>query len=110
MAPMAITLRVRDVLRDPTPYVRGFRLAVAGALLLSDDDFRIYQCRESDLDEGLSLRIDDEVASEKVREALTRPPHGGRWYFGEALVEAWTRCDPDGWVLHEVVSVWLEEL
>jgi hypothetical protein len=101
---------VREVLRDPTPFVKGFRLAVAGAVLLSDDDFRVFQANETELDDGLSLRIDDPLAAAKVRDALPQPLPGGWWYFGNAMVEAWTRLDPDGWVLHEVVLVWLDEL
>lgn len=107
---MTITLRVREVLGNPTPFVKGFRLAVDGALLLSDDDFRVFQSDEGGLDEQVSLPIDDPLAAAKVREALPQPPPGGWWYFGRAMVEAWTRPDPGGWVLHEVVSVWLEEL
>ncbi|AMV25591.1 hypothetical protein VT84_14435 [Gemmata sp. SH-PL17] len=107
---MTITLHVRKVLHDPTPFVKGFRLAVDGALLLSNDDFRIYQADESGLEDELSLWIDDPLAATKVREALPQPPPSGWWYFGRALVQAWTRHDPGGWVLHEVISVWLEEL
>lgn len=107
---MSITLRVCEVLRNPTLFVEGFRLAVDGALLLSDDDFRVFQFDEAGLDEQVSLPIDDPLAAAKVRESLPQPPPGGWWYFGQAMVEAWTRPDPGGWVLHEVVSVWLEEL
>ena len=106
---MTITLRVREVLSDPTPFVKGFRLAVDGALLLSEDDFRLYQLEGDALEEGMSLWIDDPLAAAKVRDSLPEPPPGGWWYFGRGWVEAWTRRDPDGWVLHEVVSVWLEE-
>ena len=71
---MTITLRVQDVLRDPTPFVKGFRLAVRGVLLLSDDDFRIFQADEIDFDERLSLWIDDPLAIAKLREILPQPP------------------------------------
>lgn len=107
---MTITLRVQDVLRDPTPFVNGFRLSVSGVLLLSDDDFRIYQSDETGLDERLSLWIDDQQAVDKLRDALTQPRPGAWWYFGRASVEAWTRHDSGGWVLHEVVSVRLDEV
>lgn len=107
---MTITLRVREVLRDPTPFVKGFRLGVDGALILSDSDFRVFQFDEDGLDERLSLRIDDPLAASKLREALPVPPPGGWWYFGRAVVRAWTRPALGGWVLHEVVTVWLDEL
>jgi hypothetical protein len=107
---VTITLRVREVRRNPARFVSNWRLAVDGALLLSDDDFRIFHLEEGELDEGESLRIDDPLAASTVREALPQPPPGGWWYFGRALVEAWTRHDPDGWVLHEVVVLWLDEL
>jgi hypothetical protein len=106
---VTITLRVREVLRNPAQFVSSARLAVDGVLLLADDDFRILQADDAGLDEGVSLPIDDPLAAAKLREALPRPPPGGWWYFGRALVEAWTRRDPAGWVLHEIVSVWLEE-
>jgi hypothetical protein len=107
---VTITLRVQEVLRNPTLFIKGFRLAVDGALLLSDNDFRIFQLDETGLDEQLSLRIDDSLADGKVREVLPQPPPGGWWYFGRAMVRAWTRPDPGEWVLHEVVTIWLEEL
>lgn len=107
---MTITLRVREVLHNPTLFIKGFRLSVDGALLVSDDDFRIFQSDEAGLDEGLSLLIDDPLAAAKLREALPQPLAGRWWYFGRAVVEAWTRPDRDGWVLHEVVSVWLQDL
>ena len=108
---MTMTLQVKAVLRDPTPFVKGFRLAVDGVMLLSDDDFRMFQHDdESGVDDGLSLKIDDPLAAAKVRDACPKPSNGGWWYFGQATVEAWTRRDADQWVLHEVVSVWLEEL
>ena len=59
--------------------------------------------------EAAAKVIDDPLAAAKVRDSLPEPPPGGWWYFGRGWVEAWTRRDPDGWVLHEVVSVWLEE-
>jgi hypothetical protein len=40
---------------------------------------------------------------------MPQPLSCGWWYFGRGMVEAWTRHDSDEWVLHEVVSVWLEE-
>ena len=107
---MTITLRVREVLRAPARFVASWRLAVDGVLLLADDDFRILQADDDGVDEGVSLPIDDPLATAKLREALPQPPPGGWWYFGRAMVEAWTRRDPGGWVLHQVVSVWLEEL
>jgi hypothetical protein len=62
------------------------------------------------LDASVSLPIDDALAAAKVREVVPQPPQSDWCYFGRALVEAWTRHDPSGWVFHEVVSVWLDEL
>ncbi|MGL6076255.1 MAG: hypothetical protein ACRC8S_19035 [Fimbriiglobus sp.] len=107
---MTITLRVREVLVNPRPFIKGYRLAVQGVLLVSDDEFRIFHSDETGLDEDVSLLIDDPIAAAKVREELPQPLPGGWWYFGMATVEAWTRLDPGGWVLHEVVSVWMDEL
>lgn len=107
---MTITLRVREVLQDSARFVSHWRLSVAGMLLVADTDFRIFQSCESGLDEGISLRIDDPLAARLLREALPEPPPGGWWYFGQALVQAWTRHDPGGWVLHEAVTVWLDEV
>lgn len=106
---MTITLRVREVLRDPARFASNWRLAVDGVLLLADHEFRILQADDGDPVEGMSLPIDDPLAAAKIREALPQPPPGGWWYFGRGLVEAWTRHDPGGWVLHEVVRVWLDE-
>jgi len=61
------------------------------------------------LDEQAYLWIDDPIAVTKIREGLP-PPKDGWWYFGSALIEAWTRQDPKGWVLHEVIEVWLEDV
>jgi hypothetical protein len=107
---MTITLRVRQLLHNPKPFIKGFRLGVRGALLLSDDEFRIFHIDEAGLDESISLLIDAPHAATTIREALTQPPPGAWWYFGQAMVEAWTRSDAGGWVLHELVSVLLEEL
>lgn len=85
-------------------------MAVVGILLLTDDDFRIYQEAEFGPDESTFLRIDDPLAVARVREVLSEPPRDGWWYFGEGMIEAWTRHDVDGWVLHEVVTVWLDEV
>ena len=59
----------------------NWRLAVQGALLLTDEDFRIFQMdpgeeAEGVLDECLSLRIDDPFAVNRVREHLPRPSPG----------------------------------
>lgn len=106
---MTITLCVREVLHNPFLFVAGYRLAVIGAVLLTKDDFRVFQFEEGELDDGVSLQIDDPLAVAKVREALPSPPPNGWSHFGHGMVEAWTRQDPGGWVLHEVVSVWLDE-
>jgi hypothetical protein len=86
-----------------------YRLAVAGVLLLTDDDFRIFQADGDELDEQMSLWIDDALAVAEIRSALPPPAPGAWWYFGKAMVEAWTRTDRGRWVLHDVVSVWLDE-
>lgn len=106
---MTITLDVRHVLRDPARFASRWRLAVEGILLLADDEFRILQADDGEPVEDVFLRIDDDVAAAFVREALPHPPLGGWWYFGRGLIEAWTRHDPDGWLLHEVVQLWLYE-
>ncbi len=107
---MTITLRVGEVLSHPWPFVKGFRLAVAGVLLLSENDLRIFQYDETGLDEKLSLWIDDKLAVSEVRRVLSQPRPGAWWYFGKAMIEAWTRRDPDQWVLHEVVKIWLDDM
>jgi hypothetical protein len=107
---VTITLRVQEVLLDPSRFVSNWRLAVDGVLLLAEDDFRPLQADEEGRDDDLSLRIDDPLAAFKVREAVPQPPPGGWWYFGRAMIEAWTRHDPEGWVLHEVITVWLDEM
>ena len=106
---MTITLQVGEVLQDPARFISNWRLAVDGALLLSENDFRIFHLENGEPDEGLSLIIDDSLAAAKVRETLPQPPPGGWWYFGRAMVEAWTRLDAGGWALHEVVTIWLAE-
>jgi hypothetical protein len=107
---VTITLCVHEVLRDPALFMSDWRLAVAGVLLVSDEEFRIFQADQDEPVEQVSMRIDDPLAATKVREALPQPPTGKWWYFGRALVEAWTHHDSNEWVLHEVLSVWLEEL
>ena len=107
---MTITLQVREVLENPTPFVKGYRLAVIGVLFLSDDDFRILQSDQlaQEIDKHLSLRIDDPLAIAGLRAVLPVPSPGSWWYFGLAMVEAWTRCAQGEWLLHEVVSIWLD--
>ena len=107
---MTITLRVKEVLRDPSRFVSGWRLAVEGVLLVTGEEFRIFQADESGPDEQLFLPIDDPLSAALIRTSLPQPPPGGWEYFGKGMVEAWTRHDPGGWVLHEVVTVWLEEM
>jgi len=106
---VTITLKVKDVLRTPSLFVSNWRLGVKGVLLLTDHDFRIYHQDENGLDEQAYLWIDDPIAATKIREGLP-PPKDGWWYFGSALIEAWPRQDPKGWVLHEVIEVWLEDV
>jgi hypothetical protein len=106
---VTITLQVQEVVQNPDRFVKRWRLTVVGALLLSDDEFRIYQAYGDDLDETLWLEIDDSLAAGRIRDVLPQPQAGTWWYFGQALVEAWTRLDTGGWVLHEVVHVWLTE-
>ncbi len=107
---MTMSLSVNAVLQNPTPFESRWRLAVVGVLLLTDGEFLIYQEAEFGPDESTFLTIDDPLAVEKLREALPEPRPDGWWYFGEGMVEAWTRLDPGGWVLHEVVTVWLDEV
>lgn len=106
---MTITLPVRTILSHPERFASG--AAVFGVLLLSDDDFRLLHCEYDggSFDEGAALRIDDPLAAEKIRAALPPSPAGGCCYFGRALFDASTRWGPDGWVLHDVAYLWLEE-
>jgi hypothetical protein len=108
---MTITLKVKEVIRDAHLFVSRWRLAVNGILLFSADEFKIYQLDDAgELDEETWLRIDDPLAADSIRRILP-PLVGDNWdYFGRALIEAWTRIEPDEIVLHEIVQLWLRDL
>jgi len=108
---MTITLQVRNVVNIPAPYREEPRwVSVFGALEFSYHAFRLYHLSQDDeLDETVALRIDDWIAAEKLRDVVAFVPPGRWWYFGEALVCAWTRLQDDELVLCNVQDISLLE-
>ena len=106
---MTITLTVQAVLKNPEPFGDTFRLSGSGRLLLSDDAFRIYQLSDDMLTQTPSMRIVDSQAATQLKRLLPKDELG-RYYFGKAVLEIWTHKVAEEWVLHETVSVWLQDI
>lgn len=100
---MTITLSVREVLQNPVPFEKGFRLGVHGVLCLSYDVFYFYQIDDTWNDSFCVDVVDPEAASE-VRRTLIENGLSSE-YLGEAVIEAWTKIEATRVVLRGVVTL-----
>ncbi len=106
---MTITLSVRAALQVPRLILID-RLVVHGILLVSQKEFMLFQSDGvEELDESLSIRIDDPVASEMIQRAFPAPSTGAWSYFGPATVDGQARSDLQEIVLHMTTQIWLDQ-